>query len=106
MASEPQLGTVIEVPEAAQLHAQIAELDKALKENLPQMDSLLQTLHKNLSTDPQLVHLLKEEEIAVLFRGLEIKTRTKILEETVKSASSGRGNKKLSKLGEDDLGMG
>ncbi len=104
MSTEQQpLGSSIELPSAAAISQKIAELDQALKTANPGMENLLQTIHRNLSADPQLVHLLKEEEVAILIRGLETKTRTKILEETVKSAS--RGGKSLKKLSESDLGM-
>jgi hypothetical protein len=110
IATEPISTTVvppsatIEYPGLYALSEKIAALDKALVAASPGMDSLLQTIHRNLDKDPELVHLLKEEEISVIFRGLERQTQTTIVSDSVKSAGSGK-NKGLSKLTSADLGM-
>jgi hypothetical protein len=96
------LGIPVEYPGLTDLREKILNLDTALKAKHPAMDSLLQTIHRNLQKDPELIHLLKPEETAIVFAGLQSKTQTQIVTETVKSAGSGR-NKGLSKLGLEDL---
>jgi len=93
---------IIEYPGLYQLQELILNLDKALKEKHPAMPSLLQTIHRNLSQDPELVHLLKPEDRAVVFAALQVKTNTRIVSDTVASASSGK-NKTLRNLGLEDL---
>lgn len=93
---------VIEYPGLPDLLDKIYSLDSAMKAAHPAMDSLLQTIHRNLSKDPELVHLLKPEQRAIIFAGLQRKTQTKIVDDTVKSASSGK-NKSLKNIGIEDL---
>jgi hypothetical protein len=99
---QQQAGASIEYPGLAELQQRIADLDAALKANHPGMESMLQTIHRNLDKDPELVHLLKEEDISIIVAGLESKTKTRIIDETVKSAASGR-NKGLKNIGMEDL---
>jgi hypothetical protein len=80
----------------------IGELDKALKSAHPQMESLLQYIHRNTAKDPELIHLLKPEQRAIIFAGLQKKTQTKILDDTVKSASGGK-NKSLKNISLEEL---
>src|SRR3990172_4492582 len=98
----PGAGASIEYPGLAELQEKILQLDNALKQNHPGMESMLQTIHRNLDKDPELVHLLKEEDITTIVAGLEKKTQTKIIDDTVKSAASGR-NKGLKNIGMEDL---
>lgn len=100
--ANPLPANTIEYPGLVDLLDKIYELDKALKVAHPAMDSLLQYIHRNLAKDPELVHLLKPEQRAMIFKGLQQKTQTKIVEDTVKSASSGR-NKGLKNIGIEDL---
>lgn len=97
-----QNGATIEYPGLLDLRTKIYALDEALKQQHPAMDSLLQTIHRNLQKDPELTHMLKEEEIAVIFQGLQKKTQTKIVADAVKSASSGK-NRGLKNIGLEDL---
>lgn len=80
----------------------IAALDKALADNLPNYAELLHVIHKNLSEDEALSHLLTEEQIAVICKGLYKKTQTVIVEGASKGNSVGN-KKKLSGLTLDDL---
>lgn len=101
-APEETKGAPIEYPGLAELSEKISSLETAFKQSHPAMDSLLQTIHRNLQKDPELVHILKPEQTAIIFAALQKKTNTKIVQETVKSASSGR-NKGLKNLGLEDL---
>jgi hypothetical protein len=85
-----------------ELATKINSLEQALLTAHPMMDSLLQTIHRNLQKDPELIHMLKPEQRATIFAGLQKKTQTKIVEDTVKSAASGR-NRGLKNIGLEDL---
>jgi hypothetical protein len=97
-----EAGSVVEYPGLLDLRDKIYSLDKALLDKHPAMDSLLQTIHRNLQKDPELVHILKAEERAIIFAGLKKKTETVIVDETVKSANSGKG-RGLKNIGLEDL---
>lgn len=99
---QPVLGSTIEYPGLTELLDKIYGLEAALKTAHPSMDSLLQIIHRNLQKDPELVHILKPEQRAIVFAGLQKKTQTKIVMDTVKSASSGK-NKGLKNIGLEDL---
>lgn len=100
--SPVEAGAVVEYPGLVDLRERIYALDKALLAKHPAMDSLLQTIHRNLQKDPELIHLLKPEERAMIFAGLKNKTQTVIVQETVKSAGSGK-NKGLKNIGLEDM---
>lgn len=95
-------GAVVEYPGLHDLRDRIYALDKALLAKHPVMDSLLQTIHRNLQKDPELIHLLTSEQRAMIFAGLKNKTQTVIVTETVKSAGSGK-NKGLKSIGLEDM---
>jgi hypothetical protein len=101
---EPQVANVVDFsyPGLYELSERILRLDAAIASNHPEFDSILQTIHRNLDKDEQLLHLLKPDQISSIFRGLKKKTQTVLVEDTVKSSGSGR-NKGLAKLGLDDL---
>lgn len=93
---------VVDYPGLVDLQQRIHALEDALKANHPAMESLLQTIHRNLQKDPELVHMLRPEDTSTIFAGLQKKTQTKIVEETVKSARNGK-NKGLKNIGLEDL---
>lgn len=95
-------GAAIEYPGLVDLVTKINSLDAAITTKHPAMESLLQTIHRNLQADPELIHILKPEQIAILFKGLQQKTQTMIVTEAVKSASSGKG-RGLKNIGMEDL---
>lgn len=99
--SDP-IGSTIEYPGLTEVLDKIYSLETAIKTAHPSMDSLLQVIHRNLQKDPELVHILKPEQRAIIFAGLQKKTQTKIIADTVKSASSGK-NKSLKSIGIEDL---
>lgn len=101
-ATDEPKGAEIEYPGLPDLRQRIYSLEEAMKSNHPAMDSLLQTIHRNLDKDPELIHLLKPNETSILFGALQKKTQTKIVQETVKSAGSGK-SKKLKNIGIEDL---
>ena len=102
MSSSEEVGAVVSYPALDELLEKLGSLEQALKQQHPAMESLLKTIHKNLSADPELVHLLKPEQRAVIFAGLQQKTKTYIVDETVKSSMSGK-SKSLKNVSLDDL---
>lgn len=92
----------ITYPGLFELHEKIITLDKALQANHPDFHNLLSTIHRQLDKDVNLIHMLKPDQVSALFRGLKKHTQTTIVDETVKSAASGR-NKGLKNIGLGDL---
>lgn len=90
-------------PGLYELSERIIRLDRAIQSNHPEFDSLLQTIHRNLDKDEQLLHLLKPDQISTIFKGLKKKTQTVIVEDTVKSSSAGRGPRGLKNIALEDL---
>ena len=76
----------------------IAEMEAALLASDPRMPYLLRDIKLILKKDPDVVTLLSEEDIAKIFRGLEVVTNTELL--TTKPTVS---KAKIAKLGLDDL---
>jgi hypothetical protein len=85
--------------QAEQLEAQITELQSAILSAHPSLPILLQTIHRNLKADPELVTLLSDEQIGVIVNGLSRQTQTQI----ATSISTGKKGKSIKSLGLDDL---
>ena len=62
------------LPRAELFTAHIKELQAALESNLPGYERLLMEIHKALSQDDEVVHLLKEEDIGTIVAALKKKT--------------------------------
>ena len=94
--------TTVPLTMADQVKERIRQLQEALQQQLPGYESLLHTIHRNLATDPDTVHLLSEEEIGVICAGLSKRTGVfiakDVAEKMVKGAKSGK-----SKVTLDDL---
>lgn len=75
-------------------------LEKSVKERLPDMPIMLKKIHEALRKDPDNVTLATEEEIYIVFSGLEKQTNTYLTQAITKSKSTGA---KLKNLGVDDL---
>jgi len=67
-----------------EIKEKIAQLEKALLEQLPDMPKILQTIHRQLTKDPSIVTLLSEEDCNVLVRGLIAQTKTSIVTSAIK----------------------
>ena len=67
-----------------EIKEKIAQLEKALLEQLPDMPKILQTIHRQLTKDPSIVTLLIEEDCIVLVRGLMAQTKTSIVTSAIK----------------------
>lgn len=78
----------------------ISELESALLSSHPQIPDLLRVIHKSLQADPEVVTLLKPEEIRVIVNGLEKHTKTELVETTAKSVKKTKVPKNITA---DDL---
>jgi hypothetical protein len=83
-----------------ELQEKILQLEKHVKERLPNMPFLLREIWQALDKDPDNVTLLKEEQIQIIVSGLEKQTDTYIVSNTVKSKSA---VSKLKNLQADDI---
>lgn len=93
----------VSLPNASSLSDKIQELEAKLREAAPGYESLLYTIHKILSADEQLVHILKEEEIGVIVAGLAKKKNIVIATGGSSSSSGGPKKKSLKSMTLDDL---
>lgn len=96
------------VEEETKLHAvsqitnRIQELKSALESAIPGYEGILQQIHRQLSQDEALNHLLTDEQVGVICAGLTRKKQIMLVKEA--SRGSGAGKKqKLSDINADDL---
>jgi hypothetical protein len=57
--------------QAEQIEMKIAELETAITSQHPQMSQYLKLIHMQLLKEPELVHIMTNEQRAVLISGLE-----------------------------------
>jgi hypothetical protein len=81
------------------LSLKIAELATSIQSTLPNMPSLLQEIHRNLKSDPDLITILSSQEVAIIISGLSKQTQTTI----TTSILSGSKGKSLKKISVDDI---
>jgi hypothetical protein len=77
-----------ELSQAQLIKAEISKLQEALLKQMPEMPSILRTIHKQLKENPDCVTLLTEEEIGQIVLGLEKHTGAVIVADTVKKQST------------------
>jgi len=82
-----------------QLSAKIDEIEQCLENNAPNLNTILQTVHRQLKKDSELVTLLSDKECSVLVNGL--KQHTKI--ELACTALKSKPKKSLKSTTIDDL---
>ena len=87
---------------AEQIVGRINELQVALQQSLPSYESLLHQIHVGLAKDPDVVHLLTEEQIGAICVGLSKKKNVTIALAS-KSKSTTVGGKKLKDISISDL---
>ena len=81
--------------EADVILSKIAELSQALEESNPSIASYVKDIHRNLLQFPELVHILKPEQVQTIVKGIEQVNGEKIAEEAKPKA---RVNKKKESL--------
>lgn len=90
------------LPAADQVVNRINELQTALQQSLPSYESLLHQIHVGLAKDPDVVHLLTEEQIGTICAGLSKKKNITIALAS-KSKTTTVGGKKLKDIDVSDL---
>lgn len=83
---------------AASFETQLAKLREEMTNKIPTWEGTLKNIYEVLKADPDMVHLLTEEQVGQIVSGLQTKTQLFFAETTVKV---GRGLKKG--LTEDDI---
>lgn len=89
-------------PEFQAICMSIAELEQKLLEQDPGMPTYLQRIHVALLRQPELVHILKDEQRAVIIDGLMQQTGEVFATAAAKSEKATR-TKALAKHNEDDI---
>lgn len=80
----------------------IAELQAALQQALPSYESLLHQIHVGLAKDPDIIHLLNEEQVGTVCAGLS-KKKNIVIATASKSKSTTVSGKKLKDISVSDL---
>lgn len=83
---------------AEQLVGKILELQEKLQQQAPGYESLLHTIHSNLSKDPDLVHLLTNEQIGIICLGLQKRTGVEMSKIEAKKKTSSKEKVSLADL--------
>lgn len=83
---------------AEQIHEKVLRLKEMLDTKHPGMDNWLRDIHTNLHKDESLAQTLSPEEIGLIVRGLEIRAKTKIVEDAVASTSKSLKNLTLDSI--------
>lgn len=73
-------------------------LQETLRANAPAYESLLHTIHVQLAKDPDVVHLLKDEQIGIIVEGLSKKKNVVIATSAAKSKKGSLKNIGLDQL--------
>ena len=90
------------IPEFQSILMQIAELEQSLLQQDPGMPEYLRRIHMNLLKHPELVHILRDEQRAIIIDGLMAQTGVMLSEVNEKVAKTTRA-KALTKMSEDDI---
>lgn len=80
----------------------LTRLQDALLSSHPTIPVLLRDIHTHLRTDPEIVTLLSEDEIAIIVKGLAKQTNSVIASDIMKSPKSA-ANKALKNTSVDDI---
>lgn len=91
-----------QTPEFEAICMSIAELEVALLQADPQMPQYLRKLHMALLKQPELVHILKDEQRAVIIDGLMQQTGEMLEVQTAKKISTTRA-KQLKSMTDEDI---
>jgi hypothetical protein len=81
------------------LFSRIDKLQVAMEKEIPEYASILHTIHKALSKDDELTHLLDDSQIGILIRAMKLRKNVVLVEEKKKASAK----KPLSKTTLDDI---
>lgn len=92
------------LPQSIEFLQKLNELEEKLRAAAPGYETLLYTIHKQLSSDEQLLHILTDEQIGVIVAGLT-KRKQIVLADIGKKATGNTkvGGKKLKDFTVEDL---
>jgi hypothetical protein len=91
-----------QIPEFDAICMAIAELEQKLLEQDPEMPTYLQRIHMNLLKHPELVHILRDEQRAVIIDGLMQQTGV-VLSAVDTSKAKSTVTKRLKTQSVDDI---
>lgn len=74
--------------ESEQILQRIGDLEKLLLSGHPQLGMELARIHKNVAEQPELLHILTDEQIALIVKSQSRVAQIEILQEKVTSKSS------------------
>ena len=95
-----QEATINQSQEADVIIEKIVALSQALEESHPSIATYVKDIHRNLLQFPELVHILKPEQVQTIVKGIEQVNGEKIAEDAKPKA---RGTKAKSKESLTDL---
>ena len=82
--------------EADIIISKIEELSQALEESNPSIATYVKDIHRNLLQFPELVHILKPEQVQVIVKGVEQVNGEKIAEDAKPKARATKAKSKES----------
>jgi hypothetical protein len=65
--------------DAQEIHQRISELQAELDKASPGIATHLLRIHKDLAASPELLHILSEDEIAIIAKGLQVQSQVQIV---------------------------
>ena len=91
-----QEATINQSQEADVIMEKIVALSQALEESHPSIATYVKDIHRNLLQFPELVHILKPEQVQVIVKGVEQVNGEKIAEDTKPKARATKAKSKES----------
>lgn len=88
--------TINQSQEADVIMEKIASLSQALEESNPSLATYVKEIHRNLLQFPELVHILKPEQVQTIVKGIEQVNGEKIAEDAKPKARASKAKSKES----------
>lgn len=86
-----------------EIKTKLDDLQAALLNNHPTMPTMLRDIHKLLKSQPDIVTLMSEDEIAIIVSGLEKQTNSNLVASTLKPSKAKKESMKNATA--DDFGF-
>jgi len=104
MSDRSDATSVAALPGSLEFLQKLSELEEKLRAAAPGYETLLYTIHKQLSGDEQLVHMLSDEQIGVIVAALTKRKQIVLADIGKKVTSSTKvGGKRLKDFTLEDL---
>lgn len=81
--------------EVLRLQENMGKVEAALLEKTPDLPIVLAEIHKDMLKHEELVHIMDDEDIAILHRAFETHKHVVLLQKETDKQAKGRGRKKL-----------